>query len=125
MNDKIKLLELANKQIASNEEFVAYFLAQYSEIENATTDTLMEALGCDIESFYKLGLCKAPTAADVNYLTELNKVSDYIGISVIALNKIIRRVDTVMQLRNSNPENAYLMAARDKNKKSNEQDNMK
>lgn len=124
MNDKIKLLELANKQIASNEEFLAYVLNQYSEIEHVTTEAIMEMLECNIESYYKLGLCKAPITAHANYITELNKVTDYVGISAISLNKIIRRVDTIMQLRNSNTEN-YLMAARDKNKKSNDQDDPK
>ena len=110
MNDKIKLLELANKQIASNEAFLAYFLAQYSEIEHVTAEATMEMLECNYENYYKLGLCKAPITTHANYITELNKVADYIGISAIVLNKIIRRVDTIMQLRNSNTEN-YLMAA--------------
>lgn len=116
MNDKIKLLELANKQIASNEGFLAYVLAKYSEIEHVTIEAIMEMLECNIENYYKLGLCKAPVTTHANYITELNKVTDYIGISAMALNKIIRRVDTIMQLRNSSTEN-YLMAARDKNKK--------
>lgn len=119
MNDKIKLLELANRQISSNEEFLAYFLAQYSEIEHVTTEAIMEMLECSIESYYKLGLCKAPITTHANYITELSKITDYIGISAISLNKIIRRVDTIMQLRDNKSEN-YLMAARDKNKKSND-----
>lgn len=124
MNDKIKLLELANKQIASNEGFLAYVLNQYSEIEHVTTEAIMEMLECNIEGYYKLGLCKAPITTHANYITELSKVTDYIGISTMPLNKIIRRVDTIMQLRNSNTE-SYLMAARDKNKKSNDQDDPK
>lgn len=124
MNDKIRLLELAYKKIASNNQFMAYYLAQYVETEQITINIVIEILGCNVENFYKLGLCKAPTVGSINYLNELNKIADYTSISTIELNKILRRVDTVMKFRNSNTK-SYLMAARDKNKKNNDQDDLK
>lgn len=121
MSDKIKLLELANKKITANKEFVAYFLDQYLAIEGTTVEALMEILKCDIESYYKLGLCKIPAVDDKNYLVQLNNVSTYTGISSLELNKIIKRVSAVVELRSN--DNSYLMAARDKKKKDNDQDN--
>lgn len=117
MNDKIKLLELATKKIAANKDFIAYFLDQYQLIEHITEEALMETLQCDIESYYKLGLCKAPSINAKTYLDQLNNISLYIGISSLELNQIIKRVTAVMQLKDTNADNHYLMAARDKKKK--------
>jgi hypothetical protein len=120
MNDKIKLLELANAKAATDEEFIAYFLNHYLKIEQTTTEAVMTILNCNVENYYKLGLCKAPTITDSDYLDRLNNISSYVGISVLELNKIIKRVNTVLQLRNlSTGENAVLMAARDKKKRDN------
>ncbi|HVX01395.1 MAG TPA: hypothetical protein VHA52_13310 [Candidatus Babeliaceae bacterium] len=122
MNNKIKLLELANKKIASNKDFIAFFLDQYLSIADTTTDIVMKSLGCDIEGYYKLGLCRAPITTDKSYITDLNKIADYIGVSNLELGKIIRKVDTVVEFRNGNADNSYLMAARDKKKKGDKQD---
>lgn len=120
MNDKVKLLELANKKIASNKDFIAFFLDQYLSIEHTTADVVMKSLGCNIEDYYKLSLCKAPIVTDKNYVAELNKISDYIGVSNLELGKIIRKVNTIVQFRDDNAGSSYLMAARDKKGKGND-----
>lgn len=124
MNDKIKLLEVANKKIAGNRDFIAFFLMQYLSIANTTADAVMKSLGCEKEGYYKLGLCKTPITTDINYVAELNKIADYIGISNLELGKIIRKVNTILELRNSDDDNSYLMAARDKKKKDDNQNVM-
>jgi hypothetical protein len=49
----------------------------------------------------------------------LNNICVYIGISTLELNKIIKRVYSILQLREATTtnENSLLMAARDKKKK--------
>lgn len=118
MNDKIKLLEFANKKAATDKEFIAYFLNQYLDIEQTTEDAIIAMLNCNTENYYKLGLCKAPNITDNSYLDRLNKISFYVGISSLELNKIIKRVNTVIHLRSIiiNSEKHLLIAARDKKK---------
>lgn len=118
MSDKVKLLEAANKKVAIDREFIAYFLSSYIEIEHTTKDAIMATLNCDFESYYKLGLCKAPSIYAEDYLDRLNKISSYINISSLELNKILKRVNSVLQFtRAETDESSYLMAARDKKKK--------
>lgn len=120
MNDKVKLLEMANKKVAGDKEFIAYFLSNYIQIEHITDDVVMTSLNCNAESYYKLGLCKAPSITDESYLDRLNNICTYIGISTLELNKIIKRVSSVLQLRDATTdEKSLLMAARDKKKKNN------
>ena len=116
MNDKIKLLELANKKVEGDGDFIAYFLSRYAEIEKLSQQDMMSALKCSIENYYKLGLCKAPNANSSDFIDELNKVSNYTNISTLELNKIIKRVSTIEKFSQLN-NNPILMAARDKKKK--------
>lgn len=117
MNDKLKLLELANKKVETDKDFFAFFLSQYLEIEQINKEAILSMLSCDIETYNKLGLCKVPAITESNYLNRLNNIASYLNISVLELNKIIKRVNTVIQLRDSEVPNSYLMAARDKKKK--------
>jgi|GEM_PF-1571210 len=114
MNDKLKLLELANDKIASDSGFMAYVLVQYMSIEAKTREDIIQEISLDMEQYYKLGLCKVPLWGSEGYLDNLNKIAVYVGISSMALNGIIKRVNAVSQFKGGNPENSYLMAARDK-----------
>lgn len=118
MNDKVKILETANKKVATEKEFIAYFVSKYIEIEHITEDTIISTLNCTLENYYKLGLCRTPDINASDYLKRLNNISNYIGISSVELNKIIKRVNSVLQFTETKvDESSYLMAARDKNKK--------
>lgn len=118
MSNKIKLLEVANKKAAQDPAFIAYFIAKYMIIENTSESTIIQVFNCSTESFYKLGLCQAPNVNLPDYLSRINTICSYVGVSAIELNKIIKRVNSVTQLTGS-PTNdiSYLMAARDKKKK--------
>jgi hypothetical protein len=98
MNDKIKLLEVANKNASQDPGFISYFLQKYIAIESSSEPAIIQALNCSIESFYKLGLCHAPDVNSPDYLTRINIICNYIGISAIELNKIIKRVNSITQL---------------------------
>ncbi|MFL5788100.1 MAG: hypothetical protein ACJ748_08605 [Flavisolibacter sp.] len=118
MNNKIKLLEVANKKAAEDPAFIAYFLNKFMTIENTSELAIIQLLNCSTESFYKLGLCQAPNVNLPDYLNRINTICSYVGISAIELNKIIKRVNSVTQLTGSSTNDiSYLMAARDKKKK--------
>src|SRR5688572_11923767 len=122
MSDKIKLLEAANKKVADNSEFIAYYLLKYSKIENFSQQDIISILKCSAEDYFKLGLCKAPKIDSSNFIDELNKVSDYTHVSTIELNNIIKRVATLEKFSQLN-NNSILMAARDKGKDKNKNEN--
>lgn len=119
MSDKLKLLETANKKASMDKDFVAYYLNRYLDIEQLTEQQIINTLNCPIEDYYKLGLCKAPNVESKNFLQRLTDISTYTRISVIELNKIIKRVNSIEKISTVDIESkpAYLIAARDKNKK--------
>ncbi len=118
MNNKIKFLEVANKKAAEDPAFIAYFLTKFMIIENTSESAIIQLLNCSTESFYKLGLCQAPNVNLPDYLNRINIICSYVGISAIELNKIIKRVNAIMQLTGApTTDISYLMAARDKKKK--------
>lgn len=119
MSHKLKLLKTANKNIETDSGFFAHYLGKYSEIENVSETDIISMLNCTTENYYKLGLCKAPPVNSKDFVQRLNNISDYTGISVLTLNKIIKRVHSVLKISeiNKHADTSYLMAARDKNKK--------
>lgn len=115
MNNKIRLLGLANKEMATDIEFFAFYLKKYSEIEKVSEQEICSELNCSIEAYRKLALCRAPSAHSNEFIHRLNNVSQFTGIPIISLNKIIKRVDSVIALSGSK-NISHLMAARDKDK---------
>jgi hypothetical protein len=120
MSDKVRLLELANKKVADDSDFIAYFFTKYSEIEKKSQQEIISTLNCSFENYYKVGLCRIPDINETDFLQRLNNISQYSNISSLELNKIIKRVNSVLKfsdninLQNTSP---FLMAARDKKKK--------
>lgn len=115
MTEKIKLFELANRKIENQQEFMAFYLRKYLEIERISEKKLCSELNCSIEAYYKLALCKAPDFNALNFITRLKNISKYTGIEVWGLSRIIKRVNTIHAFSETDAT-AYLMAARDMNK---------
>ena len=116
MNDKLKLLQLANNKIADNREFMAFYLKKYGEFEDLSQQQICSDLNCSFEDYYKLTLCKVPDVNVHDFASRLKKISDYTGVTVFGLSKIVKRVHTLMTL-SSDQSQSTLMAARDKNNK--------
>lgn len=114
MSDKIKILEAAVKKISGEQEFMSFVLNKYMELENMSKSDLISSLKCSIEDYYKLGLCKAPKAGSTDFVDRLNNISQYTHTSVLELNKIIKRVDSISKFSGNLNNSAWLMAARDK-----------
>lgn len=116
MNDKIKLLEAAMKKISSEKEFMAFVLSKYLEIEKISEGSLISELKCSLEDYYKLGLCRVPKTTSKDFILRLNSMCEYTHTPVSELNKIIKRVDTIIKLSENANSSSLLMAARDKKK---------
>jgi len=117
MSSTINILRSAYEKASADRTFLAFLLKKYQEAETMSEASMTELLGCQLESYYKLGLCVAPDTASANYLVELNKICDYIGVPILPLNKIIKRAATLFKFSDDGVNSpSVLMAARDKNK---------
>lgn len=114
MSDKLKLFELGFNKVSSDNSFIGFFLIKYAEIEKLSESDLISELKCSSENYYKLGLCKVPGTNDIDFIDRLNKISQYANVSVLELNKIIKRVDSIIKFNVSIHTDTILMAARDK-----------
>lgn len=117
MSENLKLFALANKKAAEDSDFLAYFLKKYSEIERISEQELIAFLNCTLQDYYKLGLCRVPDISTNDFPSRLKKISEFANVSVFELNKIIKRVSTILKFSDNITNdclNSFLMAARDK-----------
>ncbi|WDF54337.1 hypothetical protein [Mucilaginibacter sp. KACC 22063] len=115
MSGKLRLLETAFENAATDSAFLAFFITKYQEAESINAAAVATLLQCEMEAYYRLGLCTVPDVGASNYLSELNKISGYIGISAISLNQILKRAVAIVKLSGTTTQSA-LLAARDKGK---------
>lgn len=111
-----RLLKLAFKKVDGDRSFMAFVLTKYLEIECVSEQTLVSELNCSVEDYYKLALCRVPQANAPDFVERLNNISEYTHISMLELNKIIKRVDSILKFADSPNNSTLLMAARDKRK---------
>lgn len=115
MTDRIKLLEHAARKVEVDSGFIAYLMKKYLEVENISEQEILSTLHCSVENYYKLNLCRIPDINASDFVSRLNKISEYTNSSAIELNKIIKRANSILRLSGSDVEqHNYLMAARDK-----------
>ncbi len=118
MSEKIKMLELASDKAAADSGFIAYMIKKYLEFENISEQEVLSTLHCSEEDYYKLNLCRVPDINASDFVSRLNKISQYTNSSAIELNKIIKRANSILRLSGSDVEqHNYLMAARDRQNK--------
>jgi hypothetical protein len=118
MSEKIKMLELASNKAATDSGFIAYLMSKYLEIENISEQEILSTLHCSEEDYHKLKLCRVPDINANDFVSRLNKISEYTNSSSVELNKIIKRANSILRLSGDNIEqHNYLMAARDKQNK--------
>ena len=115
MSSKLRLLETAFENAAADSAFFAFFIRKYQEAENVDAAAVATLFQCGPEAYYRLGLCTVPDVGAPNYLNELNKISEYIGISTLSLNQVLKRAVAIVKLSGATAPSA-LLAARDKDK---------
>lgn len=113
MNEKTRLFEIANRKLADNSEFVAFYLKKYSEYENVSEKDICSDLSCSEENYLRLALCRTPDIYADDFGTRINSISQFTGVSPLGLSKIIKKVATILKL-SENASDTFLMAARDK-----------
>jgi len=115
MSSKLRLLETAFENAATDSAFLAFFIKKYQESEKTDAAGVAIILKCELDAYYRLGLCITPDISASNYLSELNKISEYVGISSLLLNQVLKRAVAIVKLSGANVK-SMLLAARDKDK---------
>lgn len=115
MNEQLRLLDLANKKAASDNEFIGYILKKYGEIENHSEVEICAKLNCSLEDYYRLSLCKTPEVNSNDFVEQLNRIATHSNVSMMELNTLIKRVVSILKFSGAQG-NSFLMAARDKGK---------
>lgn len=87
--NKLKLFENTYSKLVLDKNFIAYYLEQLIIRENKTKEEICVLLNCNLEGFYKLGLCKAPEINAVDFKQRLLKISEYTNTSALILSNII------------------------------------
>lgn len=116
MKQNLGLFELGFKKVEEDKHFMAFYLKRYGEFENMNNETLSSMLNCSLSDFYKLSLCKIPESNSISFIEQLNVISNYTGIAILSINKVIKRVNSIITL-SDNSTNTFLAAARDKKNK--------
>ena len=112
MNTKLNFLKYATTRMENDHEFMAYTLKKYCEFENISEPKLLEVLGCSMEDYCKLALCKVPDMKGADFGERIKAISEYTNIVSGRLTKVIKHVNTVLKFTTSS--GTILMAARDK-----------
>ena len=115
MNEQLRLLELANKKAANDDEFIGFILKKYAEIESLSEEDVRAKLNCSLEDYYRLSLCKTPEVNSTGFVEQLNRIATHSNVSMMELNTLIKRVVSILKFSNAG-SNSFLMAARDKGK---------
>jgi hypothetical protein len=118
MSEKIQMLELASNKASTDSGFIAYLMNKYLEVENISEQEVLSILRCSEEDYYKLKLCRVPDINSSDFVSRLNRISEYTNSSSMELNRIIKRANSILRLSGNNVDQRnYLMAARDKQSK--------
>lgn len=120
MITKLNLLKSATARFENNPEYMAYILKKYCEFERISESELLSEFNCSADDYYKLALCKYPPVDTTDFSQRLKVISEYTHIKTDDLNMLIKHVNTVLIFIGASANT--LMAARDREKKKDDKD---
>ncbi len=114
-NSSIEHLAFAAAKAATRVEYMAYFLDSFRRMEGITEQDLLERLGCERPTLYRLSLAHAPDPQSESFGADIRKVAEWAGISPLELAQLLRRVHAVNRLgeAENTRQEGLLSAARD------------
>lgn len=120
MSDKLLLMKKAFNKLCINKEFMAYFLARYSDLENLTIGQVLLQLKCLEEDYFRLALCKVPFGDTADDFKNTQDLGNYVQVDTSALWQIIKYVNNLDKLYLESSDR-FLMAARQLTKKNDDE----
>lgn len=78
---KLDLLKTTYLKVREDHTYLAYYLETFLRVESMDLPAACQHLHCNEESFYRLGLCKAPSPRNTDFEERLKKIAVYTGLS--------------------------------------------
>jgi hypothetical protein len=117
------LFEELTRKAANFDYFLAKVFVRYQKLEGLTPSDLARMLGCTVETFNRIALCRRPNSENANeFKSEVGEIASRFSIDPDKLANIIRYVDTMDCLINSQhsmvsgQKPGMLLTARDQEK---------
>jgi hypothetical protein len=87
--DKLKLFEVTFNKLSDDPMYLAYYLKRLMILENKTQEELINLVGCTVEDYFKLALCKAPQPGEPDFNKRIKNIAAYTNTSEIVLGNIL------------------------------------
>lgn len=108
-------LEKLAVRVEADPLFLASILAEYAQAEECDPAGLAQALGCRVEDFTGLGLCRAPRPEPASFRADCRHIAERFGLDLNKLMRFVRQGEALRRLRQgSGGAPGFLMAARDR-----------
>lgn len=114
------MVEILVNKIANDKQYLAWYFFQYMDIEKKSLPELFRQLNVDENRFFKLAMCKAPSAQKEDFSYRLKRIADFAEINIFPLVQIIRSVESSISFNDADAINTSLMAARQKDLNNND-----
>lgn len=120
MSSNNSISQIMLNKLEQRKDYIAWYLSQYRKNENLNDEEVTAFLESATNNTERLAMCKAPNSKAPDFMRRINSMADFTNVSPFKLSAIIRKVDSIISLQNSNtPIATSLMAAREKNDKPN------
>ncbi len=113
------------KQVRHDPFFLGWAMNLYARSYGMEEQEIAKLLKCSIEALNRLALCRLPNGADPQFANQVKRIAEYVGCDSRRLATLIREAVTVDVLAKANFRNreGFLMAARDRREKDNDEKN--
>ncbi len=117
MTQDDQLLHRAAIRARLRPEYVGWILAQFGEHEGMDEGQVQDRIGVSAGDWPRLNLCLRPRAEQ--FLKDVTSISQEFGINRETFAAMVRKVDAMHRLRESQPSGdaGHLLAARSRKKK--------
>lgn len=121
MSDNNNISQVMIDKLARRQDYMAWYLLQYKMNEKLNDEELAAFLKTSKDKVDTLALCKVPNSKSIDFMQRIATIADFTNINSFKLSVIIRKVESILVLQNSNIRlDNSLMAAREReNKKKN------
>ncbi len=103
--------------------FLGWAINRYALSYHMDRESIATLLQCSNSALDQLALCRLPNSIDPQFAAQVKRIAEYVGCNSNRLAAIIREIAVIDVLEKSNGSSGkgYLMAARDRRKKENDE----
>jgi hypothetical protein len=109
------MLEKMIEKLSEQPAYMAWYLHEYSADEKIPFHDLKDKLQLSLEQLNTLAMCKAPDGRMAGFVDRLKALEAFTGVNHFLIASIIRRVDALIALKNSESDETLLAARKQDN----------